>query len=47
MKLKKNNFYKTAMHIAVEDNDVEIVRLLLANEKININMIDEIFICNF
>ena len=31
-------FYSAALHIAVEKENVEIVKLLLANEKININL---------
>lgn len=29
--------YKTALHIAYENNDIEIIRLLLKHEKIDVN----------
>lgn len=31
-------FHKNSLHIAVEKGDLEIVKLLLENEKININL---------
>ena len=37
-------FYKTALHIAVENKSTDIVKLLLSNEKININIKDYILI---
>ena len=33
-------YNKTALHIAVENNSFEIVKLLLKHKKININAID-------
>ena len=32
-------FKKAALHIAVESENVEIVKLLLANEKIDVNIL--------
>lgn len=40
-------FYKTALHIATEKNYYKIVKLLLANEKINLTVQDDIFILLF
>lgn len=31
--------YKTALHIAIEKNNVEIVKLLISNKNINVNRI--------
>lgn len=36
------NFYKTALHIAVQKENLDIVQLLLNHHGININEIDEI-----
>ena len=35
-------FYKTALHCAVENDDIEIVKLLLEKKNIDINAIDTI-----
>ena len=37
----KITFYKTPLHLAVERQNIEIVRLLLKNKNININIKDE------
>lgn len=36
-------FQKTALNIAVENGDSEIVQLLLSNEKTDLNSVDTIF----
>ena len=33
-----NYFYKTAIYIAVENNKIESLELLLSNEKVDVNM---------
>lgn len=44
--MKFLNFFikKTALHLAVEKNNVEIVQLLLKNKKIKVNIKDDIII---
>lgn len=37
-------FQKTALNIAVENGDSEIVQLLLSNEKTDLNSVDTIFL---
>lgn len=37
MKLKLNIFYKPAFYAALEARNYEIVKLLLSNEKLNVN----------
>ena len=37
MKLKKKNIYKSALYLAVEKGNIEIVKLLLKNNKIDAN----------
>lgn len=37
MKLQKKVFQKTALHFAVETNNLEIVQLLLNIQRINVN----------
>ena len=37
MKLKYCNIYKTVLHIAVENNNVELVKFLLSYPKIDMN----------
>lgn len=39
MKLKIFDFYKTPLHIAVQNNNEEIVKLLLDNPSIDVNII--------
>ena len=34
----KYRFYKSALYLAVGKENIEIVKLLLANEKINVNL---------
>ena len=33
-------FYKTALYLAVEKENIEIVKLLLTNDKLDINIIN-------
>lgn len=40
MKLKKKEFYKNALFIAVNNENTEIVKLLLKNDKINPNLLN-------
>ena len=39
-------FYKTAFYLAVEKENLEIIKLLLTNDKIDINIIN-IFLISF
>lgn len=32
-------FYKTALHMAIEKGNVEIVQILLANGKVDVNLL--------
>ena len=36
-------FYKTALHIAVENGNIEIVQLLLTSKKIDVNILKILF----
>ena len=36
------HFYKTALHMAVEKENIEIIELLLSNPNIDINIKDKI-----
>lgn len=36
-------FSKTALHIAVEKQNIEIIKLLLSNNNININIKNDIY----
>ena len=40
MKFKYNKIYKTALCFAVERENIEIVKLLLNNDKINVNFLN-------
>lgn len=44
MKFLFNDFQKTALHIAVKKENVDIITLLLANKDIDVNEKDEILI---
>ena len=44
MKFKIQKFNKTALHIAVEKENIEMIRLLLSNSKINTKLRDDISI---
>ena len=44
MKFLLNDFQKTALHIAVKKENVDIITLLLANKDIDVNEKDEILI---
>lgn len=44
MKFPFNDFQKTALHIAVKKENVDIITLLLANKDIDVNEKDEILI---
>lgn len=44
MKFLLNDFHKTALHIAVKKENVDIITLLLANKDIDVNEKDEILI---
>lgn len=35
-------FYKTVLHIAVKNKDIDIIKLLMKNKKTNINIKDDI-----
>lgn len=37
-------FYKTALHIAVKNKDIEIIKILLKSKKTNINIKDDILL---
>ena len=36
------NIYETALHLACENNNLEIVKLLISNENLDINLFKEI-----
>ena len=40
MKFKYNVIYKTALYLAVEKENIEIIKLLLTNDKLDINLIN-------
>ena len=40
MKFLYNIIYKTALYLAVEKGNIEIVRLLLTNDKLDINLLN-------
>ena len=35
-----HQFYKTALHIAVEKENIEIIKLLLTNDQIDVNTLN-------
>lgn len=39
MKYQIFNFQKTALHVAVQKGNIKIVQLLLANKKIDVNIL--------
>ena len=39
MKLKKKKINKSALYIAIENENIEIVKLLLSDSRINVNQI--------
>ena len=39
MKFYLKYFYKTALHMAVENGNVDVAQLLLKNEKLNVNIL--------
>ena len=47
MKFKYNYFCKTALIIAIENKNIEIVKLLLTNPNIDVNNITKIVILYF
>lgn len=38
MKFIKNNFQKTAFYNAVDKGNIEVIKLLMTNEKLDINI---------
>ena len=38
-----NIFYKTALYAAVKNENIDIVKLLLTNNQIDVNLINKIF----
>ena len=38
MKFSFFSFYKTPLHIAIEKENIDIIKLLLSNEKLNVNL---------
>lgn len=44
MKFHYQNFYTTPLHIAAEKNNVEMVKLLLSQKGIDLNILDNVFI---
>ena len=40
----KYNLYKTALYCAVEKENIDIVKLLLTNDKIDVNILNILFI---
>ena len=47
MELKKILFYKTALYRAVEKENIDIIKLLLVNDKIDLNIINILNKCLF
>ena len=43
MKFYSKHFYTTALYAAISKGNIAIVKLLLANNKIDINLINRIF----
>lgn len=39
-------FYTTPLHIAVEKQNVEMIKLLLEQKGIDLNILDNVFICS-
>lgn len=39
MRFSNNFFYKTALHIAVESENFDVIKLLLSSPNINVNAI--------
>lgn len=40
-------FYKTALHVAVEKKNIEMIQVLLSSTRINANVKDKIFFVYF
>ena len=40
IKFKSNMIYKAALHFAVEKENIEIIKLLLLNDKLDINLLN-------
>lgn len=47
MKFAKVYFNKTALHISAANENIDIVKLLLQNKRINVRVVDEIFFLFF
>ena len=41
--IQNNIIYKTALYLAVEKENIEIVKLLLTNDKLDINLLNIFF----